>query len=258
LATPARRTRGHGGGAGPRDLRQHLELELLLALAGREHATAAAEERVRRQIELHLQSQRAQQLERPLAPRIAPGLHDVGLAEAHDLALVEHLQSRRILGGLAPEHVRAARVDGHAASRQRPARGDRRIHRVARGGREHEIGHPLELAPVLVAARALALLRGLGFGALEGEDAASQMGEGPQIVDLLQIGPRQDRREAELLGPLDRDRAGDEGGEALAHILEVPASTIHAGHARLDQQTTLDELAQERRLVGTRRASAWH
>ena len=61
-------------------------------------------------------------------------------------------------GGLVAEHVRAAGVDRHAALRQRAARGDRRVDRVARGRRQHEVGHRLELAPVLVARRALDLL----------------------------------------------------------------------------------------------------
>ena len=145
-------------GSGPAIWVTHLELQLLLALAGREHPAAAPEERVGGDLELDLQPERAQQLDRAVAPLIAPALDDLGLADAHDLALMEHLQPRRISGGLVAEDVGAAGVDRHAPRLQRAAGGDRRIDRIARGGRQHEVGHVLELAPVLVAAGALVLL----------------------------------------------------------------------------------------------------
>ena len=76
----------------------------------------------------------AQQLDRAVAPAVAPRGDRLGLADPHDLPLVEHLQPRRVAGGLVAEDVGAAGVDRHAARRQRAARGDRRVDRVA-GGR---------------------------------------------------------------------------------------------------------------------------
>ncbi len=113
--------RGHRGRLGPGDLSHHLELQLLLALAGGEHPPAAPEERVRGDVELRPPGRRAQQLESAVAPVVPPGLHCLGLADADDLALVEHLQARRVSGGLVAEDVGAAGVDRDAAGGQ-PAR----------------------------------------------------------------------------------------------------------------------------------------
>ena len=46
--------------------------------------------------------------------------------------------------------------------------------------------------------------------------------------------------------------------DADAHVLEVPAAPIHAGHARLDQQSALDQLGEKRRLLRAARAKAGH
>ncbi len=130
-------------------------------------------------------------------------------------------------------------------ARQGPARGDRGIDRVAGRGGEHEIGHLLELAPVLVAARALVLLCGLRFGAARRRRCSRRDAErisGSRSVSRSARGRIGGKRSCS--GRSARDRAGDQGGDALAHLLEVPPATVDARHAGLDQQTTLDELAQ--------------
>ena len=124
-----------------RDLHEQLELQLLLALVGGEHAPAAAEERVAGAVALGGEAEPREQLEAALRPRVAPGEHVVGRAEPHDLALVEHLHPRRVLGGLVAKHPAAAGVDDDAAGRQRPARRDGRIDRVAGGRHEHQLAH---------------------------------------------------------------------------------------------------------------------
>jgi len=48
----------------------------------------------------------------------------LGLADADDLALVEHLHPCGIAGGLVTEDVSAAGIHGDAAGGQRAARGD--------------------------------------------------------------------------------------------------------------------------------------
>src|ERR1039458_5804094 len=80
---------GHCGWLGLRDLGQNLELQLLLALAGGEHSTAAPEERIDGDVELDLQADAAQKLDRAVTPDISPGLNGLRLADADDLALVE-------------------------------------------------------------------------------------------------------------------------------------------------------------------------
>ena len=195
---------------------------------------------------------------RAIAPDIAPCLDGLGLADADDLALMEHLQARGVPGGLVAKDVGATGIDSDAAGRKRAASGDRRIDRVAGCRREDEIGHVLELAPVLMQAGALVLLGGIGLRSLEREDAAGEMWKGFQVADRLQVMARHDRGETQLLGLFVGARAGDEGGDPLAHVLEVPAATVDAGHAGLDQQATADELGEQRRLIGAGRANARH
>jgi len=83
--------RGHRRRLRPGDRHEHLELQLLFALACREHPAAAPEERVRGDLQLGLEPEPAQQLDGAVAPLLAPGADHVGLADPHDLALMEHL-----------------------------------------------------------------------------------------------------------------------------------------------------------------------
>ncbi len=98
----------------------------------------------------------------------------------------------------------------------------------------------------------------LRLGPLEREDAAGEVGKRFQVADRLEVAAGHDRRKAQLLGLLGGGRAGDQGGDPLAHLLEVPAAPVDAGHAGLDQQAALEELPQQRRLVGAGRAWAGH
>src|ERR1019366_4159704 len=249
---------GHRGRLGAGDLNDHLELELLLALAGREHAPGAPEERVRRDRELGVQPDLAQERGRAVAPHVAPGHDRVGLADAHDLALVEHLHPRGVARGLVAKHVGAARIDGHTARRELATGGDGRVHGVAGGWREHELGHRLELAPVVVPAGAVELLGGLAFAALERKDAAGEMREGLQVADRLEIASRKQRWKAQLLGLLGSAGPCDHVADAPAYLLEVRTAPIQAGHARLDQKASIEQLGEEGRLVGRARAIVGH
>jgi hypothetical protein len=78
------------------DLHQQLQLEALVALIGRQHPAAAAEERVVGVVELGGQAERPQQLHPALGPFVAPLEHHLGLADAHQLVLVEDLPPRRV------------------------------------------------------------------------------------------------------------------------------------------------------------------
>ena len=245
-------------GSGPSDLGEHLELELLLALAGSEHPPAAPEERIGSYVQLDGEADRAQQLQRPLAPGVPPRVNLLGRPDADDLALVEHLKARGVPGRLVPEDIRAAGIHRDPAGRERPARRDRRVHRVAGGRGEHEVGHRLESAPVLVAAGEVVLLGGFGLGPLEGEDAPGEVREGFEVADRLQVAPGKERREAHLLRRLGGGGSRYEVRDADAHVLEVSAAPIHAGHARLDQQSPLHQLGEKRRLLRAARAKAGH
>jgi hypothetical protein len=130
-----------------------LELELLLALARSQHPAGAAEERVAGHFELGVEPHATQDLDRAIAPRVAPGGDGRGLADSDHLALVEHLQASRVARRLAAEDVGAAGVDRRPAGGQRTARGDRGIDRVARGGHKHEVRHRLIRSPVVVPSR---------------------------------------------------------------------------------------------------------
>ena len=103
-------------GAGDRD--EDLELELLLALARGEHPAAAAEERVGGDVEVGVEAEPAQQLDARGRASASRQVGDrLGLAEADELALVEHLHARRVARRLVAEDVGAAGVDRHAARR---------------------------------------------------------------------------------------------------------------------------------------------
>ncbi len=69
---------------------------------------------------------------------------------------------------------------------------------------------------------------------------------------------RKQRREAKLLGILRSPPASDERGERFAHVLEVAAASVDAGHAGLDQQSLRDELCGELSLLGRGRAQLGH
>jgi hypothetical protein len=96
---------GARGGLRPGDLDLDLELELLLALAGGHHPPAAPEERVAGDVVLGRQAEPAQKLHGPIAPGVAPLGHRLGRADSHDLALVKHLQPRRIARRLRAKDV---------------------------------------------------------------------------------------------------------------------------------------------------------
>ena len=70
------------------------------------------------------------------------------------------------------------------------------------------------------------------------------MRKGFQVADRLQIMTRHHRGKAHLLGLLRCAGTGDERGDALTYVLERSAATVDAGDAGLDQQTTLDQLAE--------------
>ena len=152
------------------------------------------------------------------------------------------------------EDVGAARIDRDSARSQPPARGDGGVDRIAGRGREHEVGHRLELAPILVARCPAVLLGGLLFAAVEGEDAAREMGERLQIADRLQVVAGQDGREAKLLWILGGPHPGDEIGDAFADVLELSSTAVDARYACLQQQAMLHELVAERSLLDCRRA----
>ena len=250
--------RSHRGGRRAGDLHRYLELQRLLALAGREHPAATPEERVGGDVQVGLQTDAADELHGALAPDVAPLTHHLGLADAHDLALVKHLQPGRVPRGFVTKHIGGAGVDGDAAHRQSTARRDRRVHRITRRRGEHEIGHRLELAPILVTTRPLLLLRGLRLGSLKREDAAGQVGKGLQIPDRLEVLARQDRRKPQLLGLRVGGGTGDQRAHPFADVLEHTAPAIDPRYPGLDQHPAVDQLSEQRRLVGRGRPEVSH
>src|SRR5437868_4409617 len=68
------------GWLGSRDLADDLELQRLLALARRQHASAAPEEGVIGKVELRREAQSGEQLRRPLAPAAPPRLDRLRVA----------------------------------------------------------------------------------------------------------------------------------------------------------------------------------
>src|SRR5207237_7271657 len=110
-----------------RDRHEHLELQLLFALARRQHPPAAPEERVRSDVQLGLEPEPVQQPDGAVAPLLAPRADDVRLSDAHDLPLMKHLQAGGVTGGLVTEHIGAAGVDRDAPAWQPPAGGHDRI-----------------------------------------------------------------------------------------------------------------------------------
>jgi hypothetical protein len=236
------------------DLHQQLELQALVALIGCQHSPTAAEERVAGVVELGREAERPEQLQPPLRPFVAPVEHDVRLADAHQLVLVEDLAPRRVQRRLMPEHPRTACIDEHASRRQPSSRRDRWIDRVAGRRHQRQLGHLLKLAPVLVAAGALALQRRLRFAALERVHAPSQMRKRGQITAGLQLAPGQHRRETQLLSPAGRRLGAQALVQTAAHVLEHRAVSVNARGPGLQQQAGPDQLGHELGLIRRSRA----
>ena len=130
----------------------------------------------------------------------------LGLADPHELVLVEDLAPRRVVGGLVAKHPRTAGIDEHATGRQRAAGGDRRVDRVA--GRRHQgqLGHLLMLAPVLVGRGAFGLIARLVLVPVKRVQAAGEVRERRQVSAGLELAARQHRRES-AVAPAPRARA---------------------------------------------------
>ncbi len=89
-----------------------------------------------------------------------------------------------------------------AGRRQRAAGGDRRVYRIAGRGREHQVGHLLELAPVLVAT---AHVPAAGWPALRSPSKAKTLPArwGKDLrYPISRVAAREHGREAHLLGLL--------------------------------------------------------
>ncbi len=123
-------------------------------------------------------------------------------------------------------HPDRAGVDEHARRRACAARRDRRVHRVARGRYGHQIGHLLELAPVLVACRSL------GLNLRHGGVALKRV-HGPLEVRKVRQVPACSSR-----------RRGSSGGKPRDSLRSAPsecgALTVQARNAGVDQQPAID------------------
>ncbi len=236
---------GDGGGIGAADRDEDLELERLLALACRHHPAAATEERVARDVEVRVEAESSQKLDRPVAPAVPPAGDGVGLSDPHHLALMKHLQAGGVAGRLVAEHVGAAGVNRDAARRQHSAPGDGGVDRVARGGHENEVAHRLMVAPVLVAARPLLLLGRVRLRALEAEDRAGEVRKRLQIAGGLELAARHERRKAEQLGCVWRRGAVDRGIDGEPDLLERAGASVHPGDPARNQVPGDDELGEE-------------
>ena len=147
------------------------------------------------------------------------------------------------------EHPRAARVDRDARRCDGAAAGERRVDRVAGGGNERELTHLLELAPILVGARAQILLHRVRLAAGEREHAAGEVRERVQVAAGFQLTPRQQRREMHRLGALGGCGGADQGVDAGADPFERSAAPVDAGDAAVDEQAAREKLVAERDLI---------
>jgi hypothetical protein len=75
----------------------------------------------------------------------------IELEDRFEIEFPTDMLNRRVFGSIAGSAVRTTGVDEHATRRKDAASRDRRVDRVARGGDEHEVGHPLKVVPLLVA-----------------------------------------------------------------------------------------------------------
>ena len=123
-----------------------LGLESGVALAGREKAPAAAEERIVGRHRFWLQAKAFQQSHAAPHPHVAMRGRAVGAAEIDILVHPERLHARGIDRWFVPEAVAVDVYDG-AGRRQRA--GVQRIDGVACGGREHEVRRQQRRFPLL-------------------------------------------------------------------------------------------------------------
>ena len=234
--------RGDRGRLGAGDLDEDLELQRLLALAGGEHPAAAAEERVGGDVEARRRARARAGVERAVAPRVAPGRDGLGLAEPDDLALVEHLQPRRVAatapGGRRRRRRRRSCSRRPPAARARRSPGRRGSRRPAARTRSLIVWNSLQSS---WRAGALVLLGASRLGRRRSRRSCRR-GAGSSSGSRS---PRADSAAGAAGSAAARRRrarrsASTSASKPHADVLEGAAAAVDAGHAARDQQPAVD------------------
>ena len=213
---------------------QKLEFQRLLELAHRLHLTDAAEERIAGIVDPEAEAKIVGDSLRTHHPAFAEIGHVLGAAYADIFAHSERLQPVEMPRGFAAEAV-CRDVEAQPARRQRSPRRRDRIDRIAGRGRQHEIGRRQRGGPVAAGVEAADRGVDLAFGAVQAADTAEQVGKTLQIAGFLQLSAAHDRRKAHHLGA-GLAMPGDQGGEALDHVLIERGSGVDAIHAHPVEQ----------------------
>ena len=237
---------GDGGRLGRGDRDQHFELQRLLALRLAEQAPGAAEEGVGGDVEAGVEADRGEDVDRPVAPLVAPRGDGLGLSDADQLALVKHLQTGRVARRFVSEDKTRTSVHANAAARQRAALRHRRIDRVASGRSEDEIGLR-EVRPRVVHRGATTQFGGLLLRTFEAEHRGAEVREAVHVARVFERRLRKHRREAHDLGRVVVGASGDEVGHAVADVDEGSIEPVDSGNAALDEEAGIDEIGQESR-----------
>ncbi len=227
-----------------RDRNQQLELQRLGTLAIGDDLAAATEERIVGEVHFHRQLQQRNQQRAAFDPHLPERHHLVGAAEAHVLALPEHLHAARIERGFVAEAVRQ-HVDGAAVGGQRTAPRHHWIDRIAGGRCEHHAGrfllrHPFVAAIVVavghrVVERAQQALVAHVVAA-ERVDRAGEIRKALQIFAVLEVVTAHGGRKAQHFRLLVCAEMRDRYVQTFHHVFENLAAAIQAVFAGIDQQ----------------------
>src|SRR5581483_11384201 len=192
---------------------EQLELERLLDLVDGHELAGAAEEWIARRCQRERHAKLLGDLVRACLPALAECERRFRRADAHVLAHAERLHASELARGLATEAIRLD-VDDHTAAWHVAALGDDRIHRVARGRREHEVGRRERIDPFLPRRLAFDERANARFGAGHRAHATQEVREALQVARLLDERTTHHRWEAEYLGArltVARDQRGKTG-----------------------------------------------
>ena len=227
---------------------QQLQFQRLLELADRHHLASAAEERVACGSDPVGQPQFVRQALGLPGPSLPETGHLLGRADIDIFAHAERLQAIEMPGRLPPEAV-AGHVEAQPAARDRAAARRQRIHGVAGGRGENQIGRGERGRPIAARLMAVGGSADFCFGSVQRADAAEQVGKALQIARLLQLVAAHDRGKPQhFRGGLAVAR--DKSRQALDHLFVERSTSVDAVDAHRPEQRRGERFERIARLRG--------
>ena len=199
--------------------RDDLDLEPLIALALGQQLAAATEERVCGHVGRACRVRAHRRAAATRASHSSRQATTVSASPARTCSCMRNICIRvGVVGRLVPEAVRHD-VDQTARRGQRA--GEHGIHRIARRGREHDVGGRKRCAPVAPRLQRRAAARGAPLRAGEAVNGAGQVRKRREVAALFEVRPVEDRRKAHDLWPIAGADRGDQAIDTLERVLEL-------------------------------------